>query len=74
MGDLGSILWRREWLPTPAFWPGEFHELYIHGAAKSRTRLSDFHFHFFFSPNFIENIPKVLAIVILKIINLEIAC
>ena len=23
------------------FWPGEFH-----GAAKSQTRLSDFHFHF----------------------------
>ena len=30
-GDLGSILglgrfpWRREKLPTPVFWPGEFH-------------------------------------------------
>ena len=30
-GDLGSIpwigkiLWRREWLPTPVFLPGEFH-------------------------------------------------
>ena len=20
-----KILWRKEWLPTPAFWPGEFH-------------------------------------------------
>jgi len=20
--------WRREGLPTPVFWPGEFHELY----------------------------------------------
>ena len=34
MGDLGSIpelerfLWRREKLPTPVFWPGEFHGLY----------------------------------------------
>ena len=33
-GDLGSIPgvgkipWRREQLPTPAFWPGEFHGLY----------------------------------------------
>ena len=33
-GDLGSIPglggfpWRREWLPTPVFWPGEFHGLY----------------------------------------------
>ena len=31
-GDLGSIQimrkipWRREWLPTPIFLPGEFHE------------------------------------------------
>ena len=33
-GDLGSIpwvgkiLWRREQLPTPVFWSGEFHGLY----------------------------------------------
>ena len=32
--DLGSIPgfgrfpWRREWLSTPVFWPGEFHGLY----------------------------------------------
>ena len=39
---VGKIPWRRESLPTPVFWPGEFHELYIaHGVAKSRTRLSD---------------------------------
>ena len=25
---VGKILWRKEWLPTPVFWPGEFHELY----------------------------------------------
>jgi len=47
----------------PVFWPGEFHGLCIcsswglenstdcayavHGVAKSRTRLSDFHFHLF---------------------------
>ena len=23
-----KILWRRERLPTPVFWPGEFHRLY----------------------------------------------
>ena len=51
-GDLsdpwvGNIPWRREWLPTPVFWPGEFHGLYIvHGVTKIWTRLSDFHFHF----------------------------
>ena len=32
-GALGQSLfwegpWRREWLPTPVFWPGEFHVLY----------------------------------------------
>ena len=25
---VGKISWRRERLPTPAFWPGEFHGLY----------------------------------------------
>ena len=24
---VGKIPWRREWLPTPVFWPAEFHEL-----------------------------------------------
>ena len=33
-------------VPTPVFWPGEFHKLYIvHGVIKSWTGLSDFHFH-----------------------------
>ena len=39
---VGKIPWRRERLPTPVFWPGEFHEL-DHGVTKSRTWLSDFH-------------------------------
>ena len=34
---VGKIPWRREGLPTPVFWPGEF---------QSWTRLSGFHFHF----------------------------
>ena len=25
---LGRFPWRKERLPTPVFWPGEFHELY----------------------------------------------
>ena len=25
---VGKIPWRRERLPTPVFWPGEFHGLY----------------------------------------------
>ena len=34
VGDMGSnprvgkIPWRKEWLPTPVFWPGEYHGLY----------------------------------------------
>ena len=40
--QVGKILWRRERLPTPVFWPGE-----SHGVAKSRTQLSDCHFTYF---------------------------
>ena len=40
--------WKREQLPTPVFWPGEFQEssrdCIVHGVTKSRTRLSDFHY------------------------------
>ena len=36
---VGKIPGRRERLPTPVFWPGEFH-----GVAKSWTGLSNFHF------------------------------
>ena len=35
---LGRIAWRRKRLPTPVFWPGEFHGLYIvHEVTRSRT-------------------------------------
>ena len=53
VGDLGSILalgrspGEGKGLPTPVFWPGESHELYIvHGSTKSQIQLSDFHFTF----------------------------
>ena len=47
---VGMILWRRERLPTPVFWPGQFQgerslAATIHGATKSQTWLTDFHFH-----------------------------
>ena len=46
ISGLGRFPWRRERLPTPVFWPGEFHGLYgLNGVAKSQTQLSDFHFH-----------------------------
>ena len=47
--------WRREWLPTPVFLPGEFHGQrslagYIQSmGSQSRARLSDF--HIFASPS-----------------------
>ena len=50
---LGKIPGRKEQLPTPVFWPGEFHGqrslagYVVHWVAKSRTRLSNFHFHDF---------------------------
>ena len=42
----GKIPWRREWLSTVVFLPGEFHGQrslvgYTHGVAKSQTRLRD---------------------------------
>jgi len=42
-----KIPWRREWLPTPVFLPGEFQGQ--RSLAESRTLLSDEHFHFLFS-------------------------
>ena len=32
-----KVPWRRERLPTPVFWPREFHELYSHGVTGSDT-------------------------------------
>ena len=45
---VGKIPWRREWLPTPVFWPGEFHGLYSpwgHKELDTTEQLSLFHFH-----------------------------
>ena len=40
---VGKIPWRRERLPTPVFWPGEFHGLY--SCKECQTKRSNFHFH-----------------------------
>ena len=40
---VGKIPWRRQRLPTPVFWPGEFHGLY------SPWGHTTFTFHFLFS-------------------------
>ena len=39
---IGKVPWRRERLPTPGFWPGELHGLYVHRVTKSQTQLNDF--------------------------------
>ena len=36
----GKMPWIRERLPTPVFWPGEFHELYSHKELDTTWRLS----------------------------------
>ena len=36
---VGKIHWRRERLPTPVLWPGEFHGLYCHFDLVSATVL-----------------------------------
>ena len=35
---VGKIPWRRERLPTPVFWPGEFHRLYSQSMGSKRVR------------------------------------
>ena len=50
---LGSLLWRRQWQPTPVLLPGNFRDggawwAAVHWVAKSRTWLSDFSFPFHF--------------------------
>ena len=46
---VGKIPWRRERLPTPVFWPGEFHGLYHQWGRKESDMTSDFHFTLVFT-------------------------
>ena len=49
VGNLGSIPglgrfpWRREWLPTPVFWPGEFQGLYSRWVCKESDTTEQLH-------------------------------
>ena len=64
VGDLGSIPgweipWRRERLPTPVYWPGEFHGLYsLRGRRESDTT---------YLPNLIVNALKLGPVLYLSI-------
>ena len=54
---VGKVPWRRERLPTPVLWPGEFH-----GVPKSWTKLSNFHFQFYMPAT---NSPKLVTAMLL---------
>ena len=43
---VGKIPWRRERLPTPVFWPGEFHGLYSPWGRKESDTTERLHFYF----------------------------
>ena len=58
---VGKIPWRRERLPTPVFWPGEFHGLYSPWSHKeSDTTEWLFYFHGSFLPGLLRNLHTVL--------------
>ena len=42
---IGKIRWRRDRLPTPVFWPGEFHGLYNPWGHKELDATCTFTFH-----------------------------
>ena len=48
---IGKIPWKRETLPTPVFWPGEFHGLYSPWGCKEldMTELLSLHLASLFS-------------------------
>ena len=41
-----SLAWRRSRLPTPVFWPGEFHTLYSPWGRKELDRTEQLNFNF----------------------------
>ena len=45
---LGKIPWRRERLPTPVFWPGEFHGLYSPWGCKELDTTERLTLHFIY--------------------------
>ena len=47
---VGKIPWRRERLPAPVFWPGEFHGLYSPWGRRVRHNWVTFTFTFLLSP------------------------
>ena len=48
---LGRFLWSRERLPTPVFWPGEFHGLYSPWGCKESETTEQLSLPYKFNPN-----------------------
>ena len=60
---VGKSPWRREWLPTPVFWPGQFHGQKslvgtVRGVTKSWAWLTTSTFTFIFSDAITEDCVK----------------
>ena len=54
-----KIPWRREWLPTPVLWPGQFHGLYSPWGCKESEMTEQFslslHQFFKIQEEFVQN-------------------
>ena len=53
---VGKIPWRGEMLPTPVFWPGEFHRLYSSWGRKESDMTEWFSLSLYFNRNCLVNI------------------
>ena len=54
----GKILWKRERLPTPVFWPREFHGLYSSWGQKESDMAERLSLHFIFIYAFPNNLLR----------------
>ena len=57
---VGKIPWRRERLPTPVFWPGEFHRLYSSWGCKELDKSEQLSLQGKNSVKFLRNFPENL--------------
>ena len=62
---VGKIPWRREWLPIPVFWPGEFHGLYSPWGCKELDMVEQLSLHC--SHLVLDQLIEVLFVVILSL-------
>ena len=56
---VGKIPWRRERLPTPVFWPREFHGLYSPRSRKESDTTEQLSLHFLSQTLWVRNVEKV---------------